>query len=110
MIPNECENFLNPVALNCIDKQLSSCRHQREGLLQARAIPFAGNKLLKNGEHLFAIAVDTFQIITKTGFESGSAEPFVKQWFRDIDIATQCFHRVAAQKQTVKHRRLALGS
>jgi hypothetical protein len=78
-------------------------------LLQARPIPFATDKFFKNRENLLAIVIDAPYVIPKVVLELLVGQPFLEQWFRDIDVAAECFERVASQEKAIEHGRFTLG-
>jgi hypothetical protein len=76
--------------------------------LDAGAILLAVHEFVEDREHLLAIRVNAFEVIAKGGFVARSFQPLVNQGLGDVYIAAQSIDRVAAQEQTIKHRRLTL--
>src|SRR5579885_600619 len=79
-------------------------------LLHGRAILLVQHQTVENGQNLLAVGVDTLQIIAEGCFKIGGLQPFVKGRAGYVDILSQGFHVVTAQKKPIKESRLPLRS
>jgi hypothetical protein len=78
--------------------------------MDADAMLFFENELVKDGEDLFAIAVHAAQGIAEIVLVAVWMKPLIQQGAGDVNIAPERIGGVAAQKEAVKHCRFPLGS
>src|ERR1700730_3580718 len=77
-------------------------------LLQLRTPLLVPDQTVEDGEDLLAIDVDALQGFPEWFFEVSGFQPFIQHRRRHVNILSQRFHGVAAQKQSIEKGRLPL--
>jgi hypothetical protein len=81
----------------------------RKRLMNAgRPVSFVQDELVKNGQDLFAVLVDSLQSLPKTGFIPGRVAPFLEKRARYVNVPAQGVGRMASKEEAIEHGGLPL--
>jgi len=77
-------------------------------LLQLRTPLLVPDQTVEDGENLLAVDVDALQGFPEWFFEVSRFQPFIQHRRRHVNVLSQRFHGMSAQKQSIEKGRLPL--